>query len=221
MRLHWRGMVAAGSFVVFVLTIAGIARSFFVTDLIGWSNTTAEPLTPRAEKFAAMQGVAATSVARQLAWSVRLVRGRIVIARFESKEPMAASDESRLLHRPLWRRESGSAISTPQDWWATGWLGRLGFAEVERTSVSRLYALYRAVTVPLWPIALIAAIPPMIVMRRVLRRWWRRRGGRCVACGYDLHETPEGRRCPECGMVPESAPTPQYTRRPPATALPR
>ena len=213
-------MVAAGSFVVFVLTIAAIARSFFVTDLIGRSITTAEPMTPRAEKFAAMQGVPATAVARQLAWSLRLVRGRIVIARFESREPMATSDEARLLHGPLWHRESGSAISTAQDWWAVGWLGRLGFAEVERVSAARLYAVYRGVTVPLWPIALISAIPPVIVMRRVLRRWWRRRSGRCVACGYDLHETPEGRRCPECGLIPESAAMPAYDR-PRATPLAR
>jgi hypothetical protein len=214
-------MVAAGSFVVFVMTTAAIARSFFTTDLIAWSSTTAEPLTPRAEQFAARQGLAATAVARQLSWSVRLVRGRIVMARYENREPMAESDAGRLLQPPMWRRETGSAISTAQDWWAVAWLGRLGFAEVERVSATRLYAVYRGVSVPLWPIALITAIPPVIVMRRVLRRWLRRRGGRCVGCGYDLHETPEGRRCPECGMLPESAPMPEYTRPPRATALPR
>jgi hypothetical protein len=58
------------------------------------------------------------------------------------------------------------------------------------------------------------------VMRRVVRRWWRCRRGRCVACGYDLHETPQGRRCPECGLIPESAALPAYDR-PRATPLAR
>lgn len=34
-----------------------------------------------------------------------------------------------------------------------------------------------------------------------LRRWNRRRRGRCVECAYDLHATPQGLPCPECGLV--------------------
>ncbi|HEY8748372.1 MAG TPA: hypothetical protein VIM11_10380 [Tepidisphaeraceae bacterium] len=53
------------------------------------------------------------------------------------------------------------------------------------------------VFLPLWPFALIGAIP---LLRRLARRWVTRERAsreRCVVCGYDIRTTPD--RCPECG----------------------
>jgi hypothetical protein len=55
---------------------------------------------------------------------------------------------------------------------------------------------------PAWPLALVLAVLPLWWVRVF---WWYRRRERrsrkrqCVACGYDLRESPE--RCPECGRV--------------------
>ena len=52
---------------------------------------------------------------------------------------------------------------------------------------------------PLWGLAVVFAILPMLQ----INRWWRRRRrrvrGLCARCGYDLRATPE--RCPECGAM--------------------
>ena len=55
---------------------------------------------------------------------------------------------------------------------------------------------YRCVSVPLWPLLLVAAYLAVREVRRV--RSERRRIGHCRQCGYDLRGLPEP-RCPECG----------------------
>ncbi|HEX4796339.1 MAG TPA: hypothetical protein VH370_21300 [Humisphaera sp.] len=50
---------------------------------------------------------------------------------------------------------------------------------------------------PIWPIAILLAIPSAVSAVRHRRRRRRVRIGHCAECGYDLRETPE--RCPECG----------------------
>jgi hypothetical protein len=56
------------------------------------------------------------------------------------------------------------------------------------------------VTIPLWIVLVVAAIPTGLL-------WWRdrkRRGpGACVKCGYDLKGLAVGAPCPECGRRPE------------------
>ena len=59
------------------------------------------------------------------------------------------------------------------------------------------------IVLPLGLLATVAAWPGLAVAtRRAVGRRGRRRhaAGRCVACGYDLRETPD--RCPECGRKP-------------------
>jgi hypothetical protein len=62
---------------------------------------------------------------------------------------------------------------------------------------SGVIASHLAVVVPIWVPLGIAVVPPIRLATRGLRRWKRWRGGRCLACGYDLRHTTG--RCPECG----------------------
>ena len=50
---------------------------------------------------------------------------------------------------------------------------------------------------PIWPLALAAAVFPVGRLAAVLRRRLTIPPGHCRRCGYDLRATPE--RCPECG----------------------
>ena len=58
---------------------------------------------------------------------------------------------------------------------------------------------YRALLVPLWAVAALAALPGTIVIAVAARRQARRCAGRCPICGYDLRQSPD--RCPECGAT--------------------
>ena len=53
------------------------------------------------------------------------------------------------------------------------------------------------VSVPLWAVAMVTALPPALRMRSRYRRWYRRRHGLCRVCGYDLRAS--AGPCPECG----------------------
>jgi len=55
---------------------------------------------------------------------------------------------------------------------------------------------------PVWFLAALTGVGPLVALSSVARRWrrGRKRPGLCTACGYDLRATPD--RCPECGAVP-------------------
>jgi hypothetical protein len=55
------------------------------------------------------------------------------------------------------------------------------------------------VVVPHWLVAAVAGVAPARRLTRVLSSRRRARRGLCLACGYDLRESPE--RCPECGRA--------------------
>lgn len=63
--------------------------------------------------------------------------------------------------------------------------------------------------VPYWFVVPACLADPAVSWRRRRRRRHRADLGLCVACGYDLHATPE--RCPECGLrqAPSSRTVPQ------------
>jgi hypothetical protein len=213
-------LLVAGSLVALAVTLAAIARSYFVMDRVHWTAATAEPLTARAETFAKRRGIVPRYVAHQRSWSVGLMRGRIVVTQYETREPMGDGDETfkgQFLDRTIWGHDHNPPRAE-QDWWQAGFFGRLGFGYLERASATRLLAVYRRVTVPLWTVALLTAVTPGVGLMRIARVRRRRRHGRCLACGYDLRGNPDGRRCPECGMIPEEA-MPDYIR-PRAPAVP-
>jgi hypothetical protein len=58
---------------------------------------------------------------------------------------------------------------------------------------------------PLWALAAVVLLPVWwaiaITLVRALLQSARRRKALCESCGYDLRATPQGGRCPECGMI--------------------
>ena len=59
--------------------------------------------------------------------------------------------------------------------------------------------------VPHWMLVLLGLVMPAwwwFVYRRKLLRQERLKQGLCVSCGYDLRGSPQGGRCPECGISP-------------------
>jgi hypothetical protein len=55
------------------------------------------------------------------------------------------------------------------------------------------------IKLPLWLIALLAAIYPLIQLRSWFRKRREMRQGLCGRCVYDLRAHQSGARCPECG----------------------
>jgi hypothetical protein len=80
-----------------------------------------------------------------------------------------------------------------------------GFMDIQPNAVKNsmsIQATCRSFIVPLWLIALIAAMIPFRWTRQRVHeriRQARMREGRCGMCGYDLRGSAE--RCPECGAL--------------------
>jgi hypothetical protein len=79
---------------------------------------------------------------------------------------------------------------------AFGW-GRGTFQEIAGS-------WFFTVAAPYWFLVVVLAVPVLVWARRRWILWRRARGGRCLACGYDLRFS--GDRCPECGWEREKRP---------------
>jgi hypothetical protein len=104
----------------------------------------------------------------------------------------------------------------PHSPWEDGGVGvlqrweRASFRHVRGTLAHPLGppSQYQSLHIPLWAVALLAALAPVAELLRAtrrrlcVRRW--RLQQRCEACGYDLHGS-SGGRCPECGSSPRPA----------------
>jgi hypothetical protein len=77
-------------------------------------------------------------------------------------------------------------------------LGHLGFGHKRDGWANFQVAAVRAVVVPMYALAILSAILPLLWFRDFRKR--RRLPGHCPRCGYDLRATPD--RCPECGATP-------------------
>jgi len=85
------------------------------------------------------------------------------------------------------------------------WHGVMGFG-MARAEGWYNYGPLTLVTVPIWFVALLLAIPPGVWFRRWRLQSRRAQRGLCMSCGYDRRATPPEGRCPECGSVPQATP---------------
>jgi hypothetical protein len=102
------------------------------------------------------------------------------------------SDHAVLNRRPQWivssERNAGFTFAEGRLWRV-----RMGFDNLANGHIA----------FPLWPLAVLFAVPPFQWWR--VRRRWQKSKGTCPACGYDLRGTPQSNPCPECGAVRETA----------------
>jgi hypothetical protein len=120
------------------------------------------------------RALTATRGTRTSGQSIILERGVIAYQRWSG--PTAAPVRGGWTIRVVPRND---LATSPPMWFRWTWRGGAG-----------------SVWVPLWPIALVAAAPVVVVLVRA-----RGRAGRpCERCGYDLAGLPGG-PCPECGTL--------------------
>jgi hypothetical protein len=192
------------SFTVFTVVVAVGVRSFLVQDAVTWSMMSEEPMTEAAMHFAASRHFTGNFIALYRFRSISVLRGIVSVRRYETQTPLSRWDDPFKDHvnkaQRVWTR--APATEAARGYQPGGARGRLGFSA--RTMPVRgvqWKGTEQDITFPLWPIALVTAIAPALWLKRALRDWRRRRRGLCVACGYDMRGL-DGRRCPECGMLP-------------------
>jgi hypothetical protein len=129
---------------------------------------------------------------QQVTWSVATTDGRF---RFEvTREPVNRTAPAQQAIRVI--RVPDGRLFRPEE------STRLPLRLIEWGQTRRSHFSVSMVAVPLWLIALLAAVSPAVwKLRRRRRSRHRLQAGCCSQCGYDLRATPD--RCPECGREAE------------------
>jgi hypothetical protein len=177
------------SLLLLLLTAAMWVRSYWRVDIIGWGRVDAgwgssstdlasRPSNPRPE----------VRHVRFLATD----RGRALVG--ESRT------QSEFFSGSIWWASTGLIYDTeaPNGQVVPREKSFLGFGHHADGSL-QLGIWWSANAIPLWAIAALTAIAPLLWLRRWIRgRRLRRHPNLCTACGYDLTGNVSG-RCPECG----------------------
>jgi len=210
MRRRWRGILAGVSFAIVAIVAAVCLRSMFAEDSIWRTYSVGEPLTPEALEFARQHGgFDAKLIGRTDAVGIGWIDGKVGVWLQHRRDVMSRWDEEferEYVNRARWGYRSRARSEARGTWQLNGFWGRLGFLHEFTVARGSFDVTARRVVFPIWPIALVAAIWPVIWLRRFRRERHRRRGGLCMGCGYDLRGNAEA-RCPECGMLPAEGST--------------
>ena len=202
-------LLTALSLLLCVVVAAMIARSYWTAESLRLHRTRPERLAWR------------SSIMRvDLEWGLFRVDYQFAVSTYD-QEKYAAHVATRLPAAVELYRYRVPAQS-PAKRWGSVW-ERLGFSGYRSsisypssgtvvmpngesfTPVSRIVDSGEY-SVPVWPLALFALLPPTSWLLRAwdrMRRVRRASAHRCPACGYDLRATPG--RCPECGRAAPTA----------------
>jgi hypothetical protein len=108
----------------------------------------------------------------------------------------------RILHRERWQQRVRPLVqwggsSSQYGFFAERTYVFVGFEASWGLDGGNYIGHNRMLAIPLWFLAIVAAIAPALWTRAIYRRRQRIRAGRCLNCGYDLRASSD--RCPECG----------------------
>jgi hypothetical protein len=129
-------------------------------------------------------------------WEIAFMRGKFLCTRLDPIQPTGVFHACYSTVSGLEDRWEFANAGQPLFSWLPGIRTATGTFSPSTQGISHDY---RVITVTLWPIVTLLAIPVGLPMVSHLQRRRRLRRGLCPYCGFDLRATAD--RCPECGNV--------------------